>query len=43
VSAFDFYRLLHQARFNTRLVMGRYRVWFVDGLPVTTAELLAFR
>lgn len=37
---FFFYRLLYKARFQTRLVMGRYRVWFVDGI-VTESELRA--
>jgi len=41
MTPFDFYRLLHKCRYNTRTIMGRYRVWFVDSVPITESELRA--
>ena len=32
MTRFDFYRLKFKARWQTRLVMNRYRVWHLDGL-----------
>ena len=29
---FEYYRLKAKARWNTRLIMRRYRVWHLDGL-----------
>lgn len=32
MTKFDLYRLRIKTRFQTRLVMNRYRVWRLDGL-----------
>ena len=32
MTAFDFYRLKFKTRWQTRLVMNRYRVWTLDAL-----------
>ena len=39
MSPFDLYRQLYKSRWQTRLLMGRYRVHFVDHRVWTEAEL----
>ena len=41
MNAFDFYRLWHKLRYQGNTAHRRYRVWFVDSVPITESELRA--